>query len=33
MMTQLNAVLKTMREENAAFKKENAELKANENKS
>lgn len=28
MMTQLNAVMKTMMEENTALKKENAELKA-----
>lgn len=32
MMTQLNAVMKTMMEENTALKKENAELKAKQEK-
>jgi regulator of replication initiation timing len=32
MMTQLNAVMKTMMEENAALKKENADLKAKQEK-
>jgi len=33
MMTQLNAVMKAMMEENVALKKENAELKAKQEKS
>ncbi|MCL5876653.1 MAG: hypothetical protein M1540_02440 [Candidatus Bathyarchaeota archaeon] len=33
MMTQLNAVMKAMMEENTALKKENAELKAKQEKS
>ena len=32
MMTQLNAVMKTLMEENAALKKENGELKAKQEK-